>query len=1063
MFLKVHTHLSPRIIEIYAPTTDVTVQEIVNVIREWEDDPWNMTHSSLIKASGKQQLGGGVLVGITAELQNAQLMFASRPTPLSTGGVCVQDDSVGQTLTVSGIDFISDGIYVGCTVFNSTTASMAAVSLVSSSTVLSHFKLDGGFSTEWTYGDSVSVYPNAQCNITGGNLVAIDTNGFELSPVMQSPNTQVVRTSSASATLSDLDAIQYSSYGGGINVDVINGVAGNKYPIGNVENPVDNLVDAIIIANEKGFKTLFIKESMIIGSGQILTNFTLEGRSQVDTKVTVLDSAVCYGITIINCTVTGILDGGTNLRNCIVYDVTYVNGHINHSGLYGYITLDGNQDAVFADCYTVDQDNPVVIDMGGLGQSLAMPNYSGLATIKNLSDSNSEIGIGLNAGMIILDETVVSGTSIISGVGMLTDNSGGGCIVNTDGLMSKATISRAVYDEIGTEIEYASYNNMVAIDVDFGVSGTIYNVGTSENPVNNIIDAKSIANYRGFNTFFIKKNMVIDSGVDITDFNIVGRSRADTEIVIDPLSICNGVGIERCNVSGTLDGNIRIRDCVVGDLIYANGHILNSSLYGTIILDGSEDAYFKDCGSFIASNPPIIDMGGSGQNCILHDYSGGIKFKNMTGNNAIRVQMDGGNVWLDSTIVSGTVAVNGIGVLHDNTGDGCVVNDDGLLNAEKLNSPVWDEIIINVIDGSAGTTYPIGTHRYPVNNLTDALTIANANYIEKFHVHNSLTIESTHDISSMFMSSGNIKGTLITLDVGCSVNNASFKYVNLQGTISNGDEILVESCGIFNLVNFAGIMQNVIFNQNDTLTIGSWADIHNCRGGSDLGNEYEINVGNSVLNIQQCQGNLKLINKTGSNRTTVGGFSANILIEPSCVSGDIQLLGTGIFTDNSIGTCVVDDDGFVNVESVVDSVWEAEGSGLTSSGIASTVWSKQVSDQNSTLDGTFGKLLWDMSVEINDMTIKLPIGNIAESGEYSVVLNNIETKVIETLGLSQNDYYLDQNTYTDYQGIKLLTGGRIRTYSVNSSVGSDSDIISTYQITSVWNNDELSSYKVVKQ
>lgn len=76
--IRVFPYLSPRIIEVQAPTTEISVQVLSNLIKDWEDEPSSLPFPILIKTSGKQSLGGGVLVGITAELQNAQVSFQAR-------------------------------------------------------------------------------------------------------------------------------------------------------------------------------------------------------------------------------------------------------------------------------------------------------------------------------------------------------------------------------------------------------------------------------------------------------------------------------------------------------------------------------------------------------------------------------------------------------------------------------------------------------------------------------------------------------------------------------------------------------------------------------------------------------------------------------------------------------------------------------------------------------------------------------------------------------------------------------------------------------------------------
>lgn len=71
--------------------------------------------------------------------------------------------------------------------------------------------------------------------------------------------------------------------------------------------------------------------------------------------------------------------------------------------------------------------------------------------------------------------------------------------------------------------------------------------------------------------------------------------------------------------------------------------------------------------------------------------------------------------------------------------------------------------------------------------------------------------------------------------------------------------------------------------------------------------------------------------------------------------------------------------------------------------------------------------------------------------------------VIKLLGLSQENYYLDNTSYVTYQGSKLLTSGRIRTYPGSGELASLSGELAIYTITAVWNDDELQTYQVSKQ
>lgn len=99
MALRINWANSPRIITITAPTTEISIQSLSDQIKDLEDEPANLQYPILILTYGKQPLGGGVYVGITAVLQNAQIAFEARSGPstvqctLSDGNLVAEDDN----------------------------------------------------------------------------------------------------------------------------------------------------------------------------------------------------------------------------------------------------------------------------------------------------------------------------------------------------------------------------------------------------------------------------------------------------------------------------------------------------------------------------------------------------------------------------------------------------------------------------------------------------------------------------------------------------------------------------------------------------------------------------------------------------------------------------------------------------------------------------------------------------------------------------------------------------------------------------------------------------------
>lgn len=81
-----------RLIQVDSPQTSVTIQDLLNQIRLYEEQLINLDYGHIANAYGKQSLGGGAYVGITLELINDwRISFEARPGPTTiacyvTGG-----------------------------------------------------------------------------------------------------------------------------------------------------------------------------------------------------------------------------------------------------------------------------------------------------------------------------------------------------------------------------------------------------------------------------------------------------------------------------------------------------------------------------------------------------------------------------------------------------------------------------------------------------------------------------------------------------------------------------------------------------------------------------------------------------------------------------------------------------------------------------------------------------------------------------------------------------------------------------------------------------------------
>lgn len=90
--------ISPRIVSIASPTIEVSIQDLYDTLRIIESQISNLSYPSLLKAGGKEVLGGGSSVGITMTLLNAQVSWTDRGSPTRckiSGGNIVAVDANG--------------------------------------------------------------------------------------------------------------------------------------------------------------------------------------------------------------------------------------------------------------------------------------------------------------------------------------------------------------------------------------------------------------------------------------------------------------------------------------------------------------------------------------------------------------------------------------------------------------------------------------------------------------------------------------------------------------------------------------------------------------------------------------------------------------------------------------------------------------------------------------------------------------------------------------------------------------------------------------------------------
>lgn len=690
--------LSPRVIIIPIPITEAVVADMQDTLLDIEDSDEGICFPKLRDCSGGQDLGGGVYVGWTIQLNNAKIMFEGRTEPCD-GGTATANDSSGKFLTDSAAHFTTNPLITpGCTVFNVTTGEMGTITEIISDTQLKSTTLSGMGENGWTINDDYVIYVNEQCTLSGGNWTAIDENGDSISPILQSPNVSIVMTSSSSATLQESMDIQYSSFNGGVTVDTTSIYSGTEFPVGTPREPVNNLEDALSIASERGFSTFYILGNITLDDSFDFTQYTFIGESPDKTTITVNADATTDKCEFYECTLTGILDGECKVKNSVLGDVNYISGYVELCVLNGEITLGGGASAYFLDCWAgTNLGLPPVINLGGSGQTLVMQNFNGYIKWRNKTGTE-QANASLNAGWIVLENTITNGNITIIGTGVVEDNSVGATVdisylVNPNNISSNLLdTDRTGFNEsdsvgeslneimsLSDPIDRTSYNNMVTIDTSSSYSGTEFPVGTYTYPVNNLADAISIATDKDFRKFRIIGNFTLHSGESFQGFYVEGDHPNLTSVTLESGSDIDGSIFSQLKLTGTCSGVANIEDCKLVNLINLSALTSDSNIIrcqlssGTIRFANTSSPHYQfnfvNCWSgAVLDMSPIIDVNDCSSKVLFRNHSGAIRFQNITEGQRISLDFVSGRVRFDASCTDMDAVVRGSVVIQNNSG-----------------------------------------------------------------------------------------------------------------------------------------------------------------------------------------------------------------------------------------------------------------------------------------------------------------------------------------------------------------------------------------------------------
>ena len=248
--------------------------------------------------------------------------------------------------------------------------------------------------------------------------------------------------------------------------------------------------------------------------------------------------------------------------------------------------------------------------------------------------------------------------------------------------------------------------------------------------------------------------------------------------------------------------------------------------------------------------------------------------------------------------------------------------DSAIAQSSEIEHSSFNGMVhIDQSSSTSGIDYPAGNSEFPVNNISDAITIAISRGFTIFHIDNSFIVGATDDINGYDIRAGNPLTSVTTLVPGCTTVNTIFQRTTLQGTASG--KIIVFESFVLDVAGFEGTLNRSGLMGKITLAGGNTSHIIQCYDGFEGFGEPIIDFGGSgqSLNMRDYQGGIRFENKSGTEDVSVGLNGGRLEIAADVLAGEIVVRGVGEISEN-LGTATIAENGLVNKAVIAAEVWD---------------------------------------------------------------------------------------------------------------------------------------------
>lgn len=343
-----------------------------------------------------------------------------------------------------------------------------------------------------------------------------------------------------------------------------------------------------------------------------------------------------------------------------------------------------------------------------------------------------------------------------------------------------------------------------SIDPINGTDSTTFPYGNSEHPCKTETNLIALEAERPFRNFYLKNSITITTDHS-GDPNVwFGDNPISVQLNADPGADLTGNKFQDLNYTGTGFLNVIYWESIILPITGGTtGFIYNCACIGPVAV-GSGVLNVVDSWDGNAPGTPVtFDMSVATSKLSTDNFkSGVIKITNLTtAGQYADININNCEVIIDSTCtLDDAITIAGAGKVTNNS--------TAQIDTSNLFEPFGlDVIYIDTIDGVAGTQHPIGRKLDPVDNLTDATTIATANNAEEFRIRGQVT--ALQGYSNVDFSG---KQEIVDFTAGLSgdsfnLGSQVFTGVTFQNLVLTGDMTGSTNCKFKNcyFLNVTGI------------------------------------------------------------------------------------------------------------------------------------------------------------------------------------------------------------------------------------------------------------------